>query len=75
MLRGRQQPQLVRGPQAQDVRGGLNLRVPKLRSGSFFPEGVIERYQRAGRALVAAVTEIRLTEKDEKGLSLFIFFV
>jgi transposase-like protein len=72
---GRQQPQLVRGPQAQDVRGGLNLRVPKLRSGSFFPEGVIERYQRAGRALVAAVTEICLTEKDEKGLSLFIFFV
>lgn len=26
--------------------GTLTLRIPKLRSGSFFPEDVIERYQR-----------------------------
>ena len=34
--------------------GELSLRVPKLRSGSFFPEDVITRYQRVGRALAAA---------------------
>lgn len=26
--------------------GVLNLRIPKLRTGSFFPDDVIERYQR-----------------------------
>lgn len=35
--------------------GTLTLRIPKLRTGSFFPDDVIERYQRADRALVAAV--------------------
>ena len=38
--------------------GELTLRVPKLRSGSFFPEDVIERYQRVDRALAAAVAEM-----------------
>lgn len=38
--------------------GTLTLRIPKLRSGSFFPEDVIERYQRVDRALVAAVAEM-----------------
>ncbi len=38
--------------------GELRLRVPKLRSGSFFPEDVIERYQRVDRALAAAVAEM-----------------
>ncbi|ERL09881.1 transposase, mutator-like family protein [Olsenella profusa F0195] len=33
------------------------LRVPKPGSGSFFPDDVIERYQRVDRALVAAVAE------------------
>lgn len=37
--------------------GTLTLRIPKLRSGSFFPEDVLERYQRVDRALVAAVAE------------------
>lgn len=32
--------------------GTLTLRIPKLRTGSFFPDDVIERYQRADRALV-----------------------
>ena len=38
--------------------GELSLRVPRLRSGSFFPEDVITRYQRVGRALAAAVAEM-----------------
>ncbi len=41
--------------------GTLTLRIPKLRTGSFFPEDVIERYQRADRALVAAVAEMYAT--------------
>ena len=41
--------------------GTLTLRIPKLRTGSFFPDGVIERYQRADRALVAAVAEMYAT--------------
>lgn len=38
--------------------GDIELRIPKLRSGSFFPEEVIERYCRVDRALVAAVAEM-----------------
>lgn len=41
--------------------GTLTLRIPKLRSSSFFPEDVIERYQRVDRALVAAVAEMYAT--------------
>lgn len=41
--------------------GTLTLRIPKLRSGSFFPDDVIERYQRTDRALVAAVAEMYAT--------------
>lgn len=41
--------------------GTLTLRIPKLRSGSFLPEDVIERYQRVDRALVAAVAEMCAT--------------
>ena len=41
--------------------GTLTLRIPKLRAGGFFPEGVIERCQRVGRALVAAVAETYAT--------------
>lgn len=37
--------------------GTLTLRAPKLRSGSFFPEDVLERYQRVDRAVAAAVAE------------------
>ena len=37
--------------------GTLTLRIPKLRSGSFFPADIIERYQRVDRAVVAAVSE------------------
>jgi putative transposase len=41
--------------------GVLNLRIPKLRTGSFFPGDVIERYQRVDRAIVAAVSEMYAT--------------
>jgi putative transposase len=41
--------------------GTLTLRIPKLRTGSFFPEDVVERYQRVDRALVAAVAEMYAT--------------
>lgn len=41
--------------------GTLALRIPKLRTGSFFPDDVIERYQRVDRALVAAVAEMYAT--------------
>ena len=41
--------------------GILNLRIPKLRVGSFFPDDVLERYQRVDRAIVAAVSEMYAT--------------
>lgn len=41
--------------------GTLTLRIPKLRSGSFFPEDVFERHRRVDRALVAAVAEMYAT--------------
>lgn len=41
--------------------GTLTLRIPKLRSGSFFPDDVLERYQRVDRALAAAVAEMYAT--------------
>ena len=41
--------------------GTLTLRIPKLRTGSFFPDDVIERYQRVDRAIVAAVSEMYAT--------------
>ena len=41
--------------------GTLTLRIPKLRSGSFFPEDVLERHRRVDRALVAAVAEMYAT--------------
>lgn len=44
-----------------ETQGTLNLRIPKLRTGSFFPEDVLERYQRVDRALVAAVAEMYAT--------------
>ena len=38
--------------------GAINLRIPKLRAGSHFPEDPIGRCSRAGRAVVAAVSEM-----------------
>lgn len=36
----------------------LNLRIPRFRRGSFFPDDILERYQRTDRALIAAVAEM-----------------
>ncbi len=41
--------------------GDITMRIPKLRTGSFFPEDVVERYQRVDRAVVAAVAEMYAT--------------
>ena len=38
--------------------GTVNLRIPKPRAGSYFPEDLIERHSRAGRAVIAAVSEM-----------------
>lgn len=38
--------------------GIINLRIPKLGRGSYFPEGLLVRYSRAGRAVIAAVSEM-----------------
>ena len=46
--------------------GTLTLRIPKLRVGSFFPDDVIERYQRVDRAIVAAVREMCPTETSTR---------
>lgn len=41
--------------------GTLTLRVPKLRTGSFFPEDVLDCHQRVDRAVVTAVAEMHAT--------------
>nr|WP_181861876.1 transposase [Slackia isoflavoniconvertens] len=38
--------------------GAIDLGIPKLRTGSRFPEDLIERYSRVDRAVVAAVSEM-----------------
>lgn len=38
--------------------GPINLRIPKLRRGSYFPEDLLVRYSRVDRAVVAAVSEM-----------------
>lgn len=37
--------------------GDIVLRIPRLRAGTYFPEGLIERCSRADRAVAAAVAE------------------
>lgn len=38
--------------------GKIMLRIPKLRCGAYFPEGMLERYSRADKAMAAAVAEM-----------------
>ncbi|WP_256436785.1 transposase [Atopobium sp. oral taxon 416] len=38
--------------------GTLNLKIPRFRGASFFPDDILEHYQRMDRALIAAVTEM-----------------
>lgn len=50
--------------------GTIDMAIPKLRSGSYFPDRLIERYKRSDRALLAAVAEMYFngvsTRKIEK---------
>lgn len=41
--------------------GTMELSIPKLRRGSFFPTDLLERYSRTDRALAAAVAEMYVT--------------
>ena len=38
--------------------GEVTLEIPKLRHGTYYPEGIIRHWQRADNALVAAVVEM-----------------
>ena len=38
--------------------GKITLRIPKLRCGTYFPEGMLERYSRVDKAVAAAVAEM-----------------
>jgi|GEM_PF-534882 len=38
--------------------GAITLGIPKLHAGSYFPEGLIERFSRVDRVVIAAVSEI-----------------
>lgn len=41
--------------------GSIELKIPKLRSGSYFPEWLLERRRRVEHALIAVVTECYVT--------------
>ena len=38
--------------------GTLELRIPKLRAGTFFPQDLLERYSRTDKAMAAAISEM-----------------
>ena len=38
--------------------GDIEMAIPKLRHGTYYPEGIIEHWQRADNALVACVVEM-----------------
>lgn len=38
--------------------GAITLRIPKLREGACFPEGVVERWSRVERAVICAASEM-----------------
>lgn len=51
--------------------GGIMLRIPKLRNGSFFPEDVVELHQCVDRAAVAAsASRLAIILDTADGLSL-----
>lgn len=41
--------------------GKITLRIPKLRCGTYFPDGILERYSRVDKAVAAAVAEMHAT--------------
>lgn len=38
--------------------GAITLRIPKLREGTYFPEGIVERWSRVDRAVICAASEM-----------------
>ena len=42
--------------------GEITLRIPKLRCGMYFPDGILERNSRVDKAVAAAVAELRSRE-------------
>ena len=38
--------------------GAITLRIPKLREGTHFPEGIVERWSRVDRAVICAASEM-----------------
>lgn len=38
--------------------GTITLRIPKLREGTYFPDGMVERWSRVDRAVICAVAEM-----------------
>ena len=38
--------------------GTITLRIPKLRQGTYFPDGLVERWSRVDRAVICAVAEM-----------------
>lgn len=38
--------------------GAITLRIPKLREGTCFPEGIVERWSRVDRAVICAASEM-----------------
>lgn len=46
--------------------GAITMRIPKLRTCSFFPDDIVERYQRVARALVAAAAEMYAADANTR---------
>lgn len=56
-----EQPQRLPRAVAGDLCGHDHHAHPKLRTGSFFPDDIVERYQRVDRAFVAAMAVMYAT--------------
>ena len=56
-----EQPQRLPRAEAGDLCGHDHHAHPKLRTGSFFPDDIVERYQRVDRAFVAAMAVMYAT--------------
>lgn len=56
-----EQPQRLPRAEAGDLCGHDHHAHPKLRTGSFFPDDIVERYQRVDRAFVAAMAAMYAT--------------
>jgi hypothetical protein len=50
-------PQRLPGADLDTRTGTIDLAIPKLRSGSYFPDWLLEQRRRSERALVAVVAE------------------